>query len=244
MSALIEIQALLSAGLSGKAALAGRLEQLSHTQQEIIQKGQQFGAPLGPTLRILQQFDIVKADVEAELENSQAIPKATRTLLLWLPAFAILLGQLVGLNPLSGLSNPLGLASFAVAGGLLLIGASWSKKMLASAHGSFLKPASDLLIFQLAIKSGVGLAHAKALAIQVGSDSQTTQDLVVLSMQTGVGLGPLIDAKIRALVLSGRTEALVQARELSVRLLIPLGLTVLPAFLLLTTVPMLIGIAK
>ena len=116
--------------------------------------------------------------------------------------------------------------------------------MLAGSQRSFLKPASQLLAFQLAISSGIGLTDAKKLALQSGVSESAINDLVLLSIQTGVGLTPLIEAKIKALILSGRTQALVSARALSVRLLIPLGLTVLPAFLILTTVPMLIGIAN
>jgi tight adherence protein B len=244
MSALIEISALLSAGLSSKSALANRFDQLSLEQQELIKKGQEFGAPLGPALKILEQFDNAKADFEAEVESSQAVPRATRTLLLWLPAFALALGQLVGLDPLASLGSGFGITSFAIAGGLIFLGAHWSKKMLASTQGSFLKPANDLLAFQLAISSGVGLFEAKRLALESGVGEQAIQELVSLAMETGVGLSLLIEARIKGLILSGRTQALVSARALSVRLLIPLGLTVLPAFLILTTIPMLIGIAN
>lgn len=244
MSTLIEISALLASGVSSKAALEGRFEKLTGDQQDLIRKGQELGAPLSPTLKILEQFDRAKADFEAELESSQAVPKATRTLLLWLPAFGLVLGQLVGLNPLAGLNNSFGIASYLLAGGLIFIGAHWSKKMLAGAQESFLKPASDLLAFQLAISSGVALFKARTLALDYGVTEQAIQELISLSMQTGVGLTPLIQARIKGLILSGRTKAMVSARALSVRLLIPLGLTILPAFLILTTIPMLIGIAN
>lgn len=244
MSALIEISALLSAGLSCKLALANRFDELSPEQQELIKKGQEFGAPLGPTLKILEQFDNAKADFEAEIKSSQAVPRATRTLLLWLPGFALALGQLVGLDPLASLGSGFGIASFAIASGLIFLGARWSKSMLFKTQGSFLKPASDLLAFQLAILSGVGLFEAKKLAPESGNAEHAIQELTSLAMETGVGLSLLIEARVKGLILKGRTEALVSARALSVRLLIPLGLTVLPAFLILTTIPMLIGIVN
>jgi tight adherence protein B len=244
MSALIEISALLQSGLSTKSALAGRFERLTVDQQELIRKGQEFGAPLGPALLILEQFDNAKADFEAELESSQAVPKATRTLLLWLPGFALVLGQLVGLDPLAALGNAFGITAFLSAGGLIYLGARWSRKMLDGAKESFLKPASDLLAFQLAIASGIGLSQAKSLALNAGVTEVAIADLISLSMETGVGLSALIQARIKGLILTGKTLAMVSARALSVRLLIPLGLTVLPAFFILTTIPMLIGIAN
>ena len=68
--------------------------------------------------------------------------------------------------------------------------------------------------------------------------------LVEISKRTGARLSFLIDSEFEQLnqkLLSTRIE---EARKLSVRLLIPLSLTTLPAFLLLTLPPIIIGFTQ
>jgi DNA-binding transcriptional MerR regulator len=68
--------------------------------------------------------------------------------------------------------------------------------------------------------------------------------LVEISKRTGARLSFLIDSELEQLnqkLLSTRIE---EARKLSVRLLIPLSLTTLPAFLLLTLPPIIIGFTQ
>ena len=75
-------------------------------------------------------------------------------------------------------------------------------------------------------------------------DPSVTTDLIELSKQTGAKLVALIDSELEQLnqkLLSERIEA---ARRLSVKLLIPLSLTTLPAFLLLTLPLIIIGFTQ
>ena len=65
-----------------------------------------------------------------------------------------------------------------------------------------------------------------------------------MSQRTGAGLGALVQSEISASNERAISEQLTQAKKLSVSLLIPLTATTLPAFLLLTIVPMIIGITQ
>jgi pilus assembly protein TadC len=68
--------------------------------------------------------------------------------------------------------------------------------------------------------------------------------LVALSQRTGAALGALLGSEIEMLNERSLTEQLTKAKQLAVALLVPLSLTTLPAFLLLTIPPMLIGITQ
>lgn len=65
-----------------------------------------------------------------------------------------------------------------------------------------------------------------------------------MSQRTGAALQTLISSEISASNERAISEQLTQAKKLSVSLLIPLTATTLPAFLLLTIVPMIIGITQ
>ena len=58
---------------------------------------------------------------------------------------------------------------------------------------------------------------------------------------TGAPLGQLVKNEIELVTQRALQDSLIQAKRMSIELLIPMALTVLPAFLILTIVPMLIG---
>lgn len=65
-----------------------------------------------------------------------------------------------------------------------------------------------------------------------------------MSQQTGASLSNLLASEVEASNQREVSQALTEAKKLSVALLIPLAATTLPAFLLLTIVPMIIGITQ
>jgi tight adherence protein B len=88
----------------------------------------------------------------------------------------------------------------------------------------------------LAIQSGQPLrAGAHAL-------SSEAAELIELSRTSGAPLGRLIESEIQLTSARAIQQIISQARQLSISLLVPMAVTVLPAFLILTVVPMFIGI--
>ncbi len=178
---------------------------------------------------------------EAELKQAQAIPEATRRLLLWLPAGTVIFSQLAGLETLQGLMTPLGLLASLLALGFLYAGAKISASMIARLSSAPRTQVHSLLALQICISSGMGLSQISKL---IPSLTPRAQELIAMSQRTGAALQTLISSEISASNERAISEQLTQAKKLSVSLLIPLTATTLPAFLLLTIVPMIIGITQ
>jgi tight adherence protein B len=92
------------------------------------------GAALADVLaRYAVQLDAA-LDARAARDTALAGPKATVALLSWLPVAGILLGYLMGVNPLGVLfGTPAGAAALLLGVGLMATGRLWSKRLVAAA---------------------------------------------------------------------------------------------------------------
>lgn len=198
------------------------------------------GAPLKQTLAGLAAHQQNMAAFSREIESAQAVPKATRRLMLWLPLLGAVMGQLLGLDTFSALQTTPGLISFMVGLGLLYLGHSLTAKMLQKSQSIHELP--GLGWFRLGILLSAGASLSAAVK---SSDLNTrSQGLIELATKTGARLAGLIQAQQREEIAQFASTKIYEAKQLAVSLLVPLGLTTLPAFLLFTVVPMLIGINK
>lgn len=234
------LAALVGSGVSVRAAL----DELGNNQplDELVQLALRLGAPLVPTLQVLERQQLHLDRTRSELLQAQAIPRATRKLLLWLPLVTVGLSELMGLGTLSGLLQPLGLVSLVLALGLLWLGSKISGKMLAKADFTEAHPARELIALQVCVSAGLGLSQIRATIPKLFS--KQSQGLIELSQRTGAALGALIASEIEMRNEQALSDQLTKAKQLAVALLVPLSLTTLPAFLLLTIPPMLIGIIQ
>jgi tight adherence protein B len=95
------------------------------------------GCPLADVLtRLAAQLE-VEDDAEAARQTALAGPKATVTLLTWLPLLGLGLGVALGVDPLSVLlGTPLGTAALAAGVVLTVAGRIWSARLVRSAIGT------------------------------------------------------------------------------------------------------------
>lgn len=95
------------------------------------------GCPLAEVLtRLAAQLE-VEDDAEAARQTALAGPKATVTLLTWLPLLGLGLGVALGMDPLSVLlGTPLGTAALAAGVVLTVAGRIWSARLVRSAIGT------------------------------------------------------------------------------------------------------------
>lgn len=95
------------------------------------------GCPLADVLtRFAAQLE-VEDDAEAARQTALAGPKATVTLLTWLPLLGLGLGTALGVDPLSILlGTPLGMAALAAGVVLTVAGRIWSARLVRSAIGT------------------------------------------------------------------------------------------------------------
>jgi tight adherence protein B len=232
------LAALVGAGVPLAEAL--RVLEVDEIDDPLIRLALDVGAPLVPTLLFLDEQLGHQEKTEAEVRQAQAIPLATRKLLLWLPAGTVVMSQLAGLETLQGLLQPLGLVALVLAVALLMLGAKLSARMIRR-----LQPPSniarELLALHICLSAGMGLQQVRR---QLPKLSSRAEELISFSAQTGAGLSSLLLSEIAMSNHRATSESLTQAKKLSVSLLIPLAATTLPAFLLLTIVPMIIGITQ
>lgn len=234
-----KLESLLASGLPLRPALEhSGMASLSPLLVEAIR----LGAPLRTVLRQLDEVELSQQRAAAELTQAMAVPKATRALLMWLPAFALVFSQLIGLSSLSALAHPVSLVAIALGVALILLGRKLTKSML-------IEPRLDqstiysLQLFAVAIASGLGLNQILRRYPELGSCQQVS-GLVEISKTTGCSLTGLVQSTIQTEITGSAAALMAQLRELSVKLLIPLGLTTLPAFLLFTIPPIFIGITN
>jgi len=233
------LQSLLSSGLPLRSALEhSGTATLSPLAIEAIK----LGSPLRRVLSQLDEIELQQQRALAELNQALAVPKATRALLSWLPAFALVASQLMGLSSLSALVHPVSVIAIALGFGLILLGRKLTGSML-------IEPRLDqsaiysLQLFGVAISSGLGLSQTLRRYPELGS-SAAVMELVNVSRTTGCSLSSLVQSTIQSEITNSSAALMTELRELSVKLLIPLGLTTLPAFLLFTIPPIFIGITN
>ncbi|SIS11463.1 tight adherence protein B [Microbacterium sp. RURRCA19A] len=208
------------------------------------------GAPLADTLRsavtALRDAGEVRDDVEVAL----AEPVATARVLTWLPLLGLPIGVALGLDPLRVITEPLGAG--AVLAGLLLIGVShvWTRRLADRSAPSIDLPGWEAELVAIALSSGVSVDRAQALA---AAERGTTAAASVragiaasleLSIRTGAPAVELLRGEAWLARRRARTEGRETAARLSTRLLLPLGVCTLPAFLLLGVVPAVLGVIR
>ena len=103
-------------------------------------------------------------------------------------------------------------------------------------------PTLSLMVLRISLSAGESLAQIKSRLSSYPDGGALS--LIEISMGTGARLTSLIESELEQLNQKLLSERIEQARKLSVRLLIPLSLTTLPAFLLLTLPPIIIGFTQ
>ncbi len=253
--ALIVIEARQEAGFDASAALA----EVAGPQWRVLaatwRVAEQSGATVAP---VLDRFAVSMRDLAKLAEHRSVLltgPRSTIRLVIALPPLALLLGGLLGFDPLPALATPTGLAT-AMAGLLLLaVGALWASaltqrvaradwvagwefELMAIALGSGSPPGAASL---LAVDSA-DVARAEWVRLEGFAARGAVTALIASGQSLGTPLGPLLQAEAER----RRAQALVEleqaAERLGVSVLLPLGACVLPAFVLLGVVPVLLAV--
>ena len=235
MSQVARFGALMSAGVNLNTSLEKTGLRLGGDSpiEKLLKVAIESGAPIKAVTKRLAAFEVDLERFRLELETANAVPIATRKLLLWLPGISVAIGQLAGFGTVSAIFHPLGVISTLLALGLIALGVKWSGALLNRHLVQPQHPAQELMRFSLLLSSGGPL---------VLSSNPILESLILLSRQTGAPLAELVENEIELITQRALQESLTKAKRMSIELLVPMSLTVMPAFLILTIVPMLIGI--
>lgn len=208
------------------------------------------GAPLAATLREFAGTLRALSQIEREIAIALSAPVATAKLVMALPAVGVAFGLLLGFDTLRVLAlTPVGWACCAIAGLLLFVASRWNRRLVAAARPATSSPGLEEDLLAIAVAGGASLDRARSLVADtlwrfdlVPGAPGAVDDILRLSARAGVPAAELLRSEAEEARLRERAEAQRRAAALSVTLMLPLGLCVLPAFLVVGVVPLLVAV--
>ena len=209
-----------------------------------IAVAERTGAPLTSVLEqlagTLRDIGTAERDVRAALTG----PRLSARLVMALPAVGIAFGFGLGFNPVAVLlGSPIGLACACGGAALFLAGWAWTRRLVRRARPSTGIPGLTAELVAVALSAGTPLAAAQSLVEDVtGRREETVGEAALLAATAGVPVAGLLRGEARLRRRRAAAEARIRAESLAVMLLLPLGLCMLPAFMLLSVAPLLLSI--
>jgi len=256
--AVMELTALLRAGTSAKNARTqfpiANLSSFQRKQFDFIWLvATDSGGALAKGLDRLASVFAQQNRQLAELKIAFASPKATANLILVLPLLAVLFSELLGLSALAAsVGTSLGAVSVGIGLILLIVARVSSLRMLEAAKPRELDPGAFLDAISIALSAGLSPKSAAAMAKSRFSQTLLEEvsseqwlifwEAVKASEQSGIALTGLLAARADSLRYRMWNNHRAVISKLQIKLMIPLGLAALPAFVLLAVVPVGIGL--
>jgi tight adherence protein B len=255
-----QISALVAAGIPAQQArhmCQEQIETLSNwelKQFELVWKlATTLGGPVIIALsRIAAVFDRQQRN-RNEVELAFAGPQSTSKLVTGLPLIALALAQLVGMNPLAAITgSPLGLISVCLGAGLLVLGRQWSRRLLTKALPQNLDPGAYLDCVLIGLQAGLPLQVSRERAAEMywefyelepsALDQTALNQAAELSRNSGAALSEILLTTADRFRDELSFEISNRIARLGIKLMIPLGVAVLPAFILISIVPIAISL--
>ncbi|KZE91783.1 type II secretion system F family protein [Microbacterium sp. TNHR37B] len=202
------------------------------------------GAPLSDSLRgtaeALRDADQARDDVAVAL----AEPATTARVISWLPLLGVVLVVAFGFDLTAMVTQPVGIGCV-VAGAVLMIAARrWSANLVRRAQPAPGAPGWECDLLAIALSGGVSIDRALEVCERSGCRTvrERATGVLELSRASGAPAVELLRAEARDHRRLARTEGRLRAARLGARLLLPLGVCTLPAFLLLGVGPMMLSV--
>lgn len=211
------------------------------------------GAPLARSLERLADSLVDIARVRRDAGTALAGPVATSRTVLLMPGAGLLLAAGLGFDPLHVLlTTAPGLACLVAGSSLVAIGWRWNRGLVSRAVSREPAPGLALDLVGVAMSGGASVPRAVAVV-------RRACERAGLEARDGLdAVGPVVDAAARtgapvAVLLGGEadrarrdaaTRAERAAARLAARLMLPLGVCILPAFLAVGVVPMLLAVVS
>lgn len=207
------------------------------------------GAPLAEVLRMIAETIRDAASAADDVRIAMAEPAGTARLLLWMPFAGLLLGFALGFDTVGVIVGTPAGAGCVVAGLLLVLAArGWTARLLRRARPEPGTPGMRAELMAVALSGGASISRALRLvdespASHRGDDARISS-VLELSRSAGVPAAELLRASAGQERHASRVEGRMRAAKLSTKLLIPLGVCTLPAFLLLGVAPLLLSVLR
>ena len=209
------------------------------------------GAPLGRCLGDIADSLRAVGRVERETAAALAGPAATTRLVAVLPLISLASGWLLGLDTGAALlGSPAGIACLALGLLLMVAGRLWSGALLRRARRVDPAPGLMLDLVAVAVAGGGSLPQATMLVgetmvrfgLDAENDAAAVESVLILAARSGAPPGDLLRNEAARVRRDSVGQATERAAALGTWLMLPLGVCVLPAFMLLAVAPVLIGV--
>ncbi|MCU1421848.1 MAG: hypothetical protein JWN36_1499 [Microbacteriaceae bacterium] len=208
------------------------------------------GAPLASTLDRFARSLRELGQNDRDARTALAGPRATARLVMVLPLVGVLFGLALGFDTLRVLfTTPLGIACVVVGVLLLLVAHLWNRRLLARAARRDPLPGLGLDLVAIAVSGGASMPRALEAVARVEwelglprADDATIAATLALSSRAGVPAAGLLRSAAEQARREARSAGERAAATLGVTLMLPLGLCVLPSFMLLGVAPLVLAV--
>lgn len=242
----------VSAGQSPHEALVSSLHRESGHAVDTLAASwlvaERSGAALVSALRGTAEVLRDRAETLREVDAALSGPRATARLMSVLPFVGILMALGLGIDVVGALlGSPMGWALGIAGSGLLGVGRWWNSRLVRSASSRAPAPNIGLDLTAIALSGGLSVAQSRSLAQEgcvatgLEFDSRALDRVLCVAERAGAPAVELLAATSRQERRSARIEGRRAATALSVQLLLPLGMCVLPSFLLLGVAPVILA---
>ncbi|TDN45762.1 tight adherence protein B [Curtobacterium flaccumfaciens] len=222
----------------------------------VLRVASHTGAPAAVALRALAGALRRSAASDRAVRVALAGPRASARVVLALPALGLALGSTWGAGAVEVLlTTPVGWTCCAVAAALVGAGRTWTARLVRAATPDGHVPGVLLDAWAVAVSGGgswatSGAAVREAFDGVVAPAARGAQDaegdrlreVLQLAQRAGVPAATLLRAAAEDVRDDAAAAGLAAAERLAVRLVLPLGVCVLPAFVLVGVVPVVVGV--
>ena len=208
------------------------------------------GAPVVPAMRSLAAALRETAETDRAVRVALAGPRTSARVVLALPLLAVVLGATWGVDTVGVLlGSPAGWAVVATAAALVVLAQRWTGRLVRAVTPDGSVPGLLLDVWAIAVSGGGAWRGARDQVDAVFGgrswpvgDEQRLAETLELAERSGVPAAGLLRASAVDLRAERAAEGLADAERLAVRLVVPLGVCVLPAFVLVGVVPVVVGL--
>ena len=215
------------------------------------------GAPLGPALARMSD---ALASLDRLRERRSVIlagPKATVLTVAALPPLALLLGLLLGFDPVPVLGSAVGVVLLTAGALLLVCGVGWARMLQRRVEQSDHVAGIECELAWIVVRAGSDPGDAPRLLADVVDqlgvewvpfdrflDGGPLRRTISAAREAGVPLGALLLEEAEAERAAAHARLERAAEQLGVRVLIPLAVCVLPSFILVGVVPVVLSMLR
>lgn len=209
------------------------------------------GAPLAPALGELAAALRDIAETEREVDVALAGPRATGRLVGWLPLVGLGLGIVIGVDPIGALTGSgVGWVLLVIGAALVAVGRFWTARLTRRAMPTSAFGGVHHELMAVALTGGLSIGRARVLTegavtrFGLTGNADAVESTLRLADRAGAPAAELLRSAGRHARRRERTDGRRATARLGVRLMLPLGVCVLPSFMVLGVAPVVLAIVS